>query len=154
MTLWGFPGGPVVRNLPCKARGVKALVAQLCPILYDRMDCRLPGPTVHGVLKARHWRGQPLPFLGDELPDPETGPRPPALQADCLPSGPPGKPQTFTFEKGRPAQSRNSEGTESCQSSPWSGKMLRASGPRSPRSTATGACIPDTVLPETDVRGP
>ena len=35
--------------------------------------------------------GQPFPSPGD-LPDPEIKPRSPALQADSLPSEPPGKP--------------------------------------------------------------
>ena len=28
-------------------------VAQLCPTLYDPMDCSLPGSFVHGILQAR-----------------------------------------------------------------------------------------------------
>ena len=28
-------------------------VAQSCPILYDPMDCRTPGSSVHGALQAR-----------------------------------------------------------------------------------------------------
>ena len=29
------------------------LVTQSCPSLFDPMDCRLPGSSVHGILKAR-----------------------------------------------------------------------------------------------------
>ena len=32
---------------------VKVLVAQLCPILCDPMDCSPPGSSVHGILQAR-----------------------------------------------------------------------------------------------------
>ena len=38
-----------------------------------------------------YWSGLPLPSLGD-LPDPGIELRSPALQADALPSEPPGKP--------------------------------------------------------------
>ena len=31
----------------------KLLVAQLCPILCDSMECSLPGSSVHGILQAR-----------------------------------------------------------------------------------------------------
>ena len=30
-----------------------AKLLQLCPTLYDPMDCRSPGPSVHGILQAR-----------------------------------------------------------------------------------------------------
>ena len=35
-------------NLPCESE-----VAQLCPTLYDPMDCSLPGSSVHGIFQAR-----------------------------------------------------------------------------------------------------
>ena len=41
--------------------------------------------------RQEYWSGLPFPSLGD-LPDPEIEPRSPALQADALPSEPPGKP--------------------------------------------------------------
>ena len=28
-------------------------VAQLCPTLYDLMDCSLPDSSIHGILQAR-----------------------------------------------------------------------------------------------------
>ena len=42
--------------------------------------------------RAEYWNGLPFPSPGD-LPDPGIKPRSPALQADYLPSEPPGKPQ-------------------------------------------------------------
>ena len=39
-----------------------------------------------------YWSGLPFPSPGD-LPDPEIKSGPPALQADSLPSEPPGKPK-------------------------------------------------------------
>ena len=65
-------------------------VAQLRPTLCDPMDCSLPGFSVHGIFQARVWSGLPFPSPGD-LPDPGIKPRSSALQADSLPSKPPGK---------------------------------------------------------------
>ena len=55
------------------------------------MDCSLPGSSVSGILQARILDGLPFPAPGD-LSDPgiEAGSTP--LQADFLPSEPPGKP--------------------------------------------------------------
>ena len=41
--------------------------------------------------RQEYWIGLPFPSPGD-LPDPGSEPRSPALQADALPSEPPGKP--------------------------------------------------------------
>ena len=49
-------------------------VTQSCPTLSSSVD----------------WSGSPFPSPGD-LPDTEIKPRSPALQADALPSEPPGK---------------------------------------------------------------
>ena len=40
--------------------------------------------------RQEYWCGYPFPSTGD-LPDPGTEPGSPSLQADCLPSEPPGK---------------------------------------------------------------
>ena len=44
-----------------------------------------------GFSRQEHWSGLPFPSLGD-LPDPGVKPGSSALQADSLPSEPPGKP--------------------------------------------------------------
>ena len=44
-----------------------------------------------GFSRQGYWRGLPFPSPGD-LSDPGIEPRSLALQADCLPSDPPGKP--------------------------------------------------------------
>ena len=44
--------------------------------------------------RQEYWSGLPFPSLGD-LPNPGIKPRSPALQADALPSEPPGKPLKF-----------------------------------------------------------
>ena len=44
--------------------------------------------------RQEYWSGLPFPSPGD-LPDPGIEPGSPALQADSLPSEPPGKPKTM-----------------------------------------------------------
>ena len=48
-------------------------------------------PPSMGFSRQECWSGFPFPSPGD-LPIPGTEPRSPALQADALPSEPPGKP--------------------------------------------------------------
>ena len=45
--------------------------------------------------RQEYWSGLPFPSPGD-LPDPGIEPRSPMLQADALPSEPPGKPILYT----------------------------------------------------------
>ena len=47
-------------------------------------------PLSHGFPGQEYWSGVPFPSPGD-LPDPGIKPRSPVLQADSLPSEPPGK---------------------------------------------------------------
>ena len=58
----------------------------------NSMNCSLPGSSVHGILQARKLEWVVISFSGD-LPNPEIEPGSPALQADSLLSGPPGKPR-------------------------------------------------------------
>ena len=66
------------------------LATQSCPTLCDLMDCSPPGSSVHGILQAGILEWVAIPSPGD-LPDPGIKPRSPALQADSLPSVPPGR---------------------------------------------------------------
>ena len=50
-------------------------------------------PTVK-FSRQESWSGLPFPSPGD-LPDPGIEPRSPVLQADALPSEPPGKPSLY-----------------------------------------------------------
>ena len=52
-------------------------------------------PRSMGFSREEYWSGLPFPSPGD-LPDPGIEPRSPALQADSLPSEPPGKPKNQT----------------------------------------------------------
>ena len=65
-------------------------VAQSYPNLWDSVDCSLISSSVHGILQARILEWLPFPPPGD-LPNPGIEPQCPALQADSLPSEPPGK---------------------------------------------------------------
>ena len=49
-------------------------------------------PLSMGLSRQGYWVGLPFPPPGD-LPDPGIEPGSPALQADALPSKPPGKPE-------------------------------------------------------------
>ena len=62
-------------------------VDQLCPTLYDPMDCSLPGSSIHEIFPARILEWIAVHPPGD-LPDPGIEPvslaPPPVLQADSL----------------------------------------------------------------------
>ena len=71
-------------------------VVQSCPTLCDPMGCSLPGSSVHGDSPDKntgvgcHALLQGIfPTQGSNLQSPTS----PALQADSLPSEPPGKPK-------------------------------------------------------------
>ena len=53
-------------------------------------------PPSMGFSRQEYWGGLPFPSPGD-LPDPGIEPRSPALQADTLPSEPPGSLKYSTF---------------------------------------------------------
>ena len=68
------------------------LDVQSCLTLFDAMDYSPPGSSVHGILQTRRLEWVAISFFRD-LPDPgiePTSPEFPALQADALPSEPPG----------------------------------------------------------------
>ena len=68
-------------------------VSQSCPTFCNPMDYNPPGSSVHGIIQARILEWVAISFSGD-LPYPGIEPGSPALQADSLPSEPPGKPYT------------------------------------------------------------
>ena len=63
--------------------------------LCDPMDCGRQAPLSVECSRQECWRGLPFPSPGD-LPHPGIEPASPALQADSLPSEPPGKPPQFS----------------------------------------------------------
>ena len=72
---------------------MKVKVAQSCLTLCDPMVCSLSyqGPLSMEFSRKEYWSGLPFPSPGDH-PDPGIKPGSPALEADSLPSEPPGKP--------------------------------------------------------------
>ena len=66
-------------------------VIQSCPTLCDPMDYSYQAPPSVGFSRQECWSGLPFPSPGD-FPHSGIEPRSPALQADALPSEPPGKP--------------------------------------------------------------
>ena len=58
-------------------------VAQSCPTLSNPIDCSLPDSTIRGIFQARilEWVAIPSP---EDLPNPGTEPKSPALQADAF----------------------------------------------------------------------
>ena len=75
-------------------------VSKSCPTLCNPMDCSLPGFSVHEVFRARILEWLPFPSPGN-LPDPGIQLRSLTLQADSLPSEPPGNPicvYTYTYK--------------------------------------------------------
>ena len=59
------------------------------------MGGSLPGSLSMGFSRKEYWSGLPFPSPGDP-PDPGFEPRSPILQADSLPSKPPGKLDQLT----------------------------------------------------------
>ena len=76
-----------------KATGtfVQMLVTQSCPTLCDPIDYRPPGSSVHGIRQARILEWVAISFSGG-LPKPGIKHCFLTLQADSLPTEPPGKP--------------------------------------------------------------
>ena len=62
-----------------------------CLTLCDPRDCSPPAPLSMEFSRQEYWSGLPFPSPG-ALPDPRIKPKCPTLQADSLPSEPPGKP--------------------------------------------------------------
>ena len=69
------------------------IVAQSCPTLCNPVNCSLPGSSVHGIFQARILEWVAISFSRGSSP-PGIQPGSPALQAESLPSEPPGKPHT------------------------------------------------------------
>ena len=70
-------------------------VTQSCPTLFDSMDSRQPARLLCPQDSLGKNTGVGCHSLLQGSPNPEIEPRSPALQADSLPSEPPGKPQVL-----------------------------------------------------------
>ena len=69
---------------------MKVLVVLSYKTLCNPMDCSQPGSSVNGILQAKILEGVAISFSRD-LPKPGTEHGSPILQADYLPTKPPGK---------------------------------------------------------------
>ena len=88
-----LPGKPYFKTKPKYFGESESEVAQLCLTLCDPMDCSLPGSSVHGIFQVRILEWAAISFSRGPS-QPRIEPRSPALQADALPSEPPGKLET------------------------------------------------------------
>ena len=86
-------GGVVFPPCYLKWSESEVKITQSCLTLCNPVDCSIPHSSVHGIFQARIWSGLPFPFPG-HLPNPGIKSGSPALQAQALPSEPPGKPGT------------------------------------------------------------
>ena len=73
------------------------LVANLCLILCDPMDCSPPGSPVHGDFPGKNTGVGHHSLLQGIFLTQGSNPGAPALWVDSLPSEPPGKPQTLLW---------------------------------------------------------
>ena len=73
----------------CVCVCVCVLVAELYPTLWDPMGCSHQAPLSLGFPRQEYWSGEPFLSPGD-LTHPRIETRSPELQADSLPSEPPG----------------------------------------------------------------
>ena len=74
-------------------------VAQSCPTLCDPWTVAHQALLSMGFSRQEYWSGLPFPSPGG-LPDPGIEPGSPTLQADALPSAPPGKPmQSYACQR-------------------------------------------------------
>ena len=71
-------------------------MTQSCLTLCDPMDCSPPGFSVHEILQARILDWVAIPF-SRRSSQPRDQPGSPSLQADSLPSEPPGKPVAWSL---------------------------------------------------------
>ena len=83
---------------PGKLKVGSVLVGQSCLTLCVTRPVIHQVPLFMGFFRQEYWSGLPFPSPGD-LPNPGIEPTSPALQADALPSEPPGKPFTLNLPK-------------------------------------------------------
>ena len=89
--------------------------------------------------RQEYWSGLPFPS-SEDLPDPGIEPRSPKLQADALPSEPPGKPYPMVNHHGEEYESAASQVTRVEKNLPANAGDLRDAGliPGSGRSPGVG----------------
>ena len=86
------PGGSAVKNLPANGGDAREEVKLLSRVQLFAIPwtVALQAPPSMGFSRQEYWSALPFPSPGD-LPNPGIESGSPALQADALPSEPPGK---------------------------------------------------------------
>ena len=79
------------QGLPKRLEGEKVKSLSRVRLFATPWTIAYQAPPSMGFSRQECWNGLPFPSPGD-LPDPGIEPRSPALQADALPSEPPGRP--------------------------------------------------------------
>ena len=85
---------------PQKADGILSLIfcVRACSVIYDPMDCSLPGSSVQGILQARIVEWVAISYSrGSSQPGIE--PWSPALAGRFFTTAPPGKPTLNFYEQ-------------------------------------------------------
>ena len=95
------PGKPIFVRTKVKEQKERE-IAQVCLTVCDPIDCSLPGSSVHGISQARILAWVAISFSSGSS-RPGIKPKSPTLEADSLPSEPPGNPDIRT--KDAPAAS-------------------------------------------------
>ena len=81
-------------SVTCFCKYKHIVLSVICSVVSDSVtpwSVACQAPLSMGFPRQEYWREFPFPSPGD-LPDPGIEPRSPALQADSLPTEPPGKP--------------------------------------------------------------
>ena len=103
-----------------KISDVLCLVTQSCLTVCNPMDCSPPGSSVQGIFPGKNTGVGLHALLQGNLPSLGIEPRSPPLQADSLPSEPPGKPKntgvgTLSLLKGIFLTQKSNQGLLHCR---------------------------------------
>ena len=90
-----LPGGPVAKTLHSQCSEPVKLLSRVWFVTPPWTVVYQAPPSIE-FSRQEYWSGLPFPSPGD-LPDPGIKPRSPTLQADALPSEPPGKPLKYSL---------------------------------------------------------
>ena len=96
-SLLSEPPGTFIKGYTAAATAAAKSLSRV-RLLVTPWTAAYQAPLSMGFPRQEHWSGFPFPSPRD-LPHPGIKPRSPALQADSLPSEPPGKPRRMGFTR-------------------------------------------------------